>query len=244
MNYVRYTPDGKTVPTAGQDNVFKLWDRQTGKEVRRIALKDPVAPPGGRPAAVGWAVQGLRLQKVAMSDDGKLLASVLANNHIQLWNVETGNAIRQFKGPSVRLNSAFYSRPTANRWPVPHVPSRHLYLLEAETGKVLRQFKAQQPKAGVRIAFGGRQLIEANGSPSPPDGKTIATAESKSTSKDRHLLKITETKTGNEIRRSMTAQGGIASIAYFGRRQGPCLRQQPEVHLREAGAARRFARLH
>ena len=56
VNYVAYTPDGKMVLTAGQDNVIKLWERDSGKEIRRLVLaklaQSSIQPPDmARPVA-------------------------------------------------------------------------------------------------------------------------------------------------------------------------------------------------
>ena len=49
------SPDGKRFATAGQDNVIKLWDLQTGKDVRTWDLKMPTveSPANAAPARNG-----------------------------------------------------------------------------------------------------------------------------------------------------------------------------------------------
>src|SRR5262245_19678088 len=44
VNYVAFTPDGKSVLTASQDNIIRLWDLKTGKEVRRFETRQAGKP--------------------------------------------------------------------------------------------------------------------------------------------------------------------------------------------------------
>jgi WD40 repeat protein len=118
VSYVAFTPDGKAVLTATNDNTFRLWDRETGKEIRRFDSKaQPLQPGALRPGVmVGWTANGRNQSPRALSPDGKVLAVVLLNNAIQFWNVETGKEIRHIKGPrSLSAPSSF--RLMANRSP-------------------------------------------------------------------------------------------------------------------------------
>src|SRR5262249_19226419 len=49
--YVAFTPDGKALLTAGQDNTVRLWELKTGKEIRRFGKERPedAAAGGGLP---------------------------------------------------------------------------------------------------------------------------------------------------------------------------------------------------
>jgi len=39
--FVGFTPDGKGILTASMDKVVRLWDRETGNEIRRFAAPAP-----------------------------------------------------------------------------------------------------------------------------------------------------------------------------------------------------------
>src|SRR5688572_5285918 len=54
VTFVAFTKDAKGVVTASQDGVVRLWDRDTGKEIRRFGKQvAPGAPIGIRPPAAG-----------------------------------------------------------------------------------------------------------------------------------------------------------------------------------------------
>ncbi|MDZ8184609.1 MAG: serine/threonine-protein kinase [Nostoc sp. ChiSLP02] len=77
------------------DNTIKLWDVNTGKEIRTLAGHS------------NW------VNSVAFSPDGKLLVSGSADCTIRLWQVNTGIEIQTFAGHSDPVSSVAYSPRTA-----------------------------------------------------------------------------------------------------------------------------------
>ncbi len=74
-----FSPDGKTLATAGYDRVINLWD-----------IEDKEAKPGPRLTLKDHsdAVYGL-----AFHPDGKLLASVSADRAVKVWDIATGKRL-------------------------------------------------------------------------------------------------------------------------------------------------------
>ncbi len=77
---VAFSPDGKRIVSGGSDKTIKLWDAQTGSEIRTLQ---------------GHAAQ---VYSVAFSPDGKQIVSGSSDKTIKLWNAQTGSEIRTLQG--------------------------------------------------------------------------------------------------------------------------------------------------
>ncbi len=78
---VRYSPDGKLLASAGLDKVVRLWDTQTGLEVRQFQGHTE------------------NVYALAFAPDGKTLVSGGRDKTVRLWDVVSGKGkIGQFKG--------------------------------------------------------------------------------------------------------------------------------------------------
>jgi RNA polymerase sigma factor (sigma-70 family) len=76
INSFRFSPDTKTLATASSDNVLRIWDVATGKELRHWDTVDYVAA-------------------FAFSPDGKKLASLGSPPVVRFWDVATGKELRE-----------------------------------------------------------------------------------------------------------------------------------------------------
>ncbi len=114
---VQWTPDHKQVFTASYDKTIKLWDAASGNMVREFKAapdpkpiveakkdepkkdekKDPpkkeeTGPPGHRD----------QVFSIALTKDGKLLASGSSDKTVKLWDVATGKVVRDFENPDIK----------------------------------------------------------------------------------------------------------------------------------------------
>jgi RNA polymerase sigma factor (sigma-70 family) len=88
---VAFSPDQKTLASAGDDKMIRLWDVATGKELQRFLGHD------------NW------VYAIAFSPDGKMLASGSVDHTIRLWDVMTGKESQQLDGHEKEVNCIAFS---------------------------------------------------------------------------------------------------------------------------------------
>jgi len=86
-----FSPDGRRVVTASEDQTARIWDTGTGHEVTRLH---------GHTARVGGA---------AFSPDGKRIVTASADRTVRVWDAATGREILVLNGHTDRVRSAAFS---------------------------------------------------------------------------------------------------------------------------------------
>lgn len=82
VNSVAFTPDGMLALSTGRTGIIKLWNVNSGKEIRSFAGTND------------------EINSIAISPDGQyaVTGSEWVNSNVQLWNISTGKVVRNFKG--------------------------------------------------------------------------------------------------------------------------------------------------
>jgi WD40 repeat protein len=91
VSALRFTPDGKTLISASEDGLIRLWDPATGQERRRLE---------GHTGAV---------RSLALAPDGNRLASGGADLTVRLWDLAAGKQVRLFQGNRRAVASLTFS---------------------------------------------------------------------------------------------------------------------------------------
>ena len=116
VNNVVFSPDGKHIATASQDNTARLWDAATGKQIfaplkHNGSVNNVVFSPDGKyiatasrdktsrlwDAATGKQIFVLEhngsVNNVVFSPDGKYVATASLDNTARIWDAATGKQI-------------------------------------------------------------------------------------------------------------------------------------------------------
>jgi WD40 repeat protein len=214
ITFLAYAQDGKAVLTASQDNILRLWDRETGKEIRRFV--GPVNPNAAvlQTGGMAWGVPGRGQAAVALSRDGKILAAAFQSKGIQLWDVNSGKEICLIKGPATGVNTLLFA-PDGKTLVARGNDRSSFYGYDPGTGREIRVTKFPQKGpggGGVVINLGGGT---AGGMAISPDSKTLAIGEMEFVqNKATNYIRLVELSTGKEMRKIDTAAEGVSAIAY------------------------------
>jgi WD40 repeat protein len=141
-----FTPDGKTLISGSADNemnVLYLWDTTTGKEVRQIKQ---------------------HASRLALSPDGRIIASTSWDGILHLWEMSTGRELRRIEkaGACMAFAPDGWSLATGDS-------SGVIHLWELATGAERRRLLGHESDRDVENSFGSGVTSLAFSS----DGKTL-----------------------------------------------------------------------
>jgi hypothetical protein len=161
-----FSPDGKTLATAGYDRVIHLWDADapTPFAAPRLTLKDH-----------SDAVYGL-----AFHPDGKLLASVSADRAVKVWDAATGKRLYTLGDPTDWVYAVAWSPDKKHLAAAGADRSVRVWAADAAGGKLVGSAFAHD-KPVWRLAYSG-------------DGKTLYTVGEDRVIKAWNAAKLTESK--------------------------------------------------
>jgi eukaryotic-like serine/threonine-protein kinase len=216
VHSIVFSPDGKQIASASQDQTIKVWDAANGQEVFTLkghtnGVTSVAFSPDGKQIASGsldntikfWdastgkesaALKGHAngVWSIAFSSDGKRIASASDDRTIKVWDVAAGKELSALKGHTERIWSVVFS-PDDKRL-ASTSNDNTIKVWDAASGQAVFTLKGH-------TALGGNVVFS-------PDGKRLASA-----SNDR-TIKIWDAAAGQEL---LTLKGHaslVGSVAF------------------------------
>jgi WD40 repeat protein len=162
-----FSPDGKSLLTVGQTSHIQVWEAETGRQRRRIALTDP-AGPGPAPGAVmvwgGFA---------AFTPDGKTLAVQGTDGQMRIYDTDGGKLRHKLTNAGPQYPQRLSLSNDGKRLAVKQQDS-NVTIWNTEEAKTLASVTGLQPNGMAALTPDGKHLVAswADGSCRVADAET------------------------------------------------------------------------
>jgi WD40 repeat protein len=147
-------PGGRLLASAGTEGALKLWDLNTGQQLRTLA-------------GTGGAIRS-----IAFNADGLRLASAAADGIVRVWEVASGRLLHQLKAPGGPATCVAYS-PDGNYLAAGQEEGM-VSVWETETGRLQHGLAGHTlPVSAVAFHPGSQVLASVSGGPRGDDAGTV-----------------------------------------------------------------------
>lgn len=141
VDAVVFSPDGRWIATGSFDNTIKIWDAETGRELRSL---------NGHTGAV---------RALAWSPDGRLLASGGGDRTVRIWDVASGREMERFEVTDSLLEAVAFS-PDGQK--LAAGPGNTIIVWDVATGNQVRLSEHSSPVTALTFSRDGLFLASGD----------------------------------------------------------------------------------
>ncbi len=185
---VAFSASGKIIVSAGGGNTIRLWNAETGKNIRTIVVRDAVvdevhfSPDGTLIASRSFSGEGVKLWSVkygelhhtleharpvrtlAFSPNGELIATGGWDDNVRLWNVATGQLRHVLKGHTHNITQLSFSPDGQSIVSASYEEyGNNLKLWDVADGRLRHSFDGHDHRVNV-VAYASNGKLIASGS--------------------------------------------------------------------------------
>jgi WD40 repeat protein len=212
---VTFSPDGKSLASAGWDHEVCIWNADAGQLVKTLLGHEAqvtalafspdghlLASAGGDQMVIVWATDtGKKVQSwkcddgvlaLAFAPDGQRLASAGADGAIQIWAAKTGRPQRELTGKAREIMALAFSPD--GEWLASAGGDRTIRLWDGLSGESLRTLTGHEgPVHGLAFS---------------PDGKRLASGG------DDQMVRVWDCNSGKEVGVGRGHIGPVLGVAF------------------------------
>lgn len=211
---ISFSPDGKHLASGGWDNLVRIWDTATGKEV--MTLKGHASPiynvaysPDGKQIASGgqehlvriWDAatgkeaavlnQRAAINRLAFTRDGKSLVVCCSDGTLSVWDMATSKQVRTL--PASRNNDCTFALSPDGKYLAASMNTNDIHVFEMENFKEVRKLTGHENRI-VTLVFS-------------PDSRTLVSGSNDMT------LRVWELASGKQVGAARKHTGNVWGIA-------------------------------